>query len=49
MRMNLGVRALLVVALVAVATCAIVKPELFGGAAQPHAAAAFTVVAFHHL
>jgi hypothetical protein len=49
MNLKLGVRALLVLAVVLASTCAIVKPELFGGAAQPHGAAALTMVALHHL
>lgn len=49
MTINVGVRALLLLAFVAVATCAIIKPELFGGTAQPHSTAAFTLVALHPL
>lgn len=48
MNMNVGVRALLVLALTLAATCAIIKPELFGGTAQPHTTAAITLVALPH-
>lgn len=49
MNLNVGVRALLLLAFVALATCAIIKPELFGGTAQPHSTAAFALVALHPL
>lgn len=48
MNMNVGVRTLLVLALVLAATCAIIMPELFGGTAQPHSTAAFNLVALPH-
>ena len=48
MNLNVGVRALLVLALARAATCAIIKPELFGGTAQPQTTAAFTLVALAH-
>ena len=44
----MGVRVVLVLVFVVLATCAIIKPELFGGTAQPQTTAAFTLVALAH-
>ena len=48
MNINLGRRAVAVLAFVAATTVAIVKPELIGGTAQPQSMAALTVVALSH-
>jgi hypothetical protein len=48
MDMKLGVRTLLILALVAVATCAILQQELFGDADPAQSTAVLTVVAMHH-
>ena len=49
MNVHIGLRAVALLAFVAAATIAIVKPDLIGGAAQLPSPAALAVVALHHL